>query len=59
MVLTSSYLLVPGLDNRQLSYTLRAQDKNKKSNMARPLRIEIPGGLYHLVSRGNEAKPSR
>jgi len=25
--------------------------------MARPLRIEFPGALYHVVSRGNERKP--
>jgi len=25
--------------------------------MARPLRIEFPGALYHLTSRGNEKKP--
>ena len=25
--------------------------------MARPLRIEFPGALYHVMSRGNERKP--
>src|SRR5436190_585375 len=25
--------------------------------MARPLRIEIPGGRYHLSARGNERRP--
>ena len=25
--------------------------------MARPLRIEFPGALYHVVARGNERKP--
>jgi putative transposase len=25
--------------------------------MARPLRIEFPGALYHVISRGNERKP--
>jgi hypothetical protein len=25
--------------------------------MARPLRIEYPGAVYHLTSRGNEKKP--
>ena len=25
--------------------------------MARPLRIELPGGLYHVMSRGNERQP--
>ena len=25
--------------------------------MARPLRIEFPGALYHAISRGNERKP--
>ena len=25
--------------------------------MARPLRIEYPGALYHVMSRGNERKP--
>jgi putative transposase len=25
--------------------------------MARPLRIEYPGALYHITSRGNEKKP--
>jgi putative transposase len=24
--------------------------------MARPLRIEIPGGRYHLTARGNERR---
>ena len=24
--------------------------------MSRPLRIEVPGGLYHVTSRGNERK---
>lgn len=24
--------------------------------MARPLRIEVPGGLYHVIARGNERK---
>ena len=24
--------------------------------MSRPLRIEIPGGLYHVMSRGNERR---
>jgi hypothetical protein len=27
------------------------------SSMARPLRIEFPGALYHLTSRGNESRP--
>ncbi len=25
--------------------------------MARPLRIEFPGAVYHVTSRGNERKP--
>jgi hypothetical protein len=25
--------------------------------MARPLRIERPGGSYHVTARGNERKP--
>ena len=25
--------------------------------MARPLRIDFPGGWYHVTSRGNERKP--
>ena len=25
--------------------------------MARPLRIEYPGAVYHVTSRGNEGKP--
>ena len=25
--------------------------------MARPLRIEYPGAVYHVTSRGNEKKP--
>jgi len=25
--------------------------------MARPLRIEYPGALYHVTSRGNEKRP--
>ncbi|HTG01923.1 MAG TPA: transposase [Nitrospirota bacterium] len=25
--------------------------------MARPLRIEYPGAVYHITSRGNEKKP--
>ena len=25
--------------------------------MARPLRIELPGGWYHITSRGNERRP--
>ena len=25
--------------------------------MARPLRIEFPGAVYHITSRGNERKP--
>jgi putative transposase len=25
--------------------------------MARPLRLEVPGGVYHLVARGNERRP--
>ena len=25
--------------------------------MARPLRIEFPGALYHVTSRGNERRP--
>ena len=25
--------------------------------MSRPLRIEIPGGLYHVMSRGNDRRP--
>ena len=25
--------------------------------MARPLRIEFPGALYHVMSRGNERQP--
>jgi len=25
--------------------------------MARPLRIEYPGALYHVTNRGNERKP--
>lgn len=25
--------------------------------MARPLRVEQPGGRYHVTSRGNERKP--
>jgi REP element-mobilizing transposase RayT len=25
--------------------------------MARPLRIQFPGALYHVISRGNERKP--
>ncbi len=25
--------------------------------MARPLRIEFPGALYHVISRGNERLP--
>ena len=25
--------------------------------MARPLRIEFPGALYHVTSRGNEKRP--
>ena len=25
--------------------------------MARPLRIEFPGALYHITSRGNERRP--
>jgi REP element-mobilizing transposase RayT len=25
--------------------------------MARPLRLEVPGGLYHVIVRGNERKP--
>ncbi|NLY02567.1 MAG: addiction module toxin RelE, partial [Rhodopirellula sp.] len=25
--------------------------------MARPLRIEFPGALYHVISRGNEKGP--
>ena len=25
--------------------------------MARPLRIEYPGALYHVMSRGNERRP--
>ncbi len=24
--------------------------------MARPLRLEYPGGLYHVIARGNERK---
>ncbi|MDZ7620373.1 MAG: addiction module toxin RelE, partial [Patescibacteria group bacterium] len=24
--------------------------------MARPLRIEFPGALYHVISRGNERR---
>jgi len=24
--------------------------------MARPLRVELPGGLYHVTSRGNERR---
>lgn len=27
------------------------------AGMARPLRIEFPGALYHVMSRGNERKP--
>jgi hypothetical protein len=26
--------------------------------MARPLRIEFPGALYHLTARGNAQQPS-
>jgi putative transposase len=25
--------------------------------MARPLRLEFPGALYHVTARGNERKP--
>jgi len=25
--------------------------------MSRPLRIEYPGAVYHITSRGNEKKP--
>ena len=25
--------------------------------MARPLRIQFPGALYHVMSRGNERRP--
>jgi len=25
--------------------------------MARPMRVEYPGALYHVTSRGNERKP--
>ena len=25
--------------------------------MARPLRIQFPGAVYHVISRGNERKP--
>ena len=25
--------------------------------MARPLRIQYPGAVYHVISRGNERKP--
>jgi putative transposase len=25
--------------------------------MARPLRLEFPGALYHITARGNERKP--
>lgn len=25
--------------------------------MARPLRVELPGALYHVTARGNERKP--
>jgi hypothetical protein len=25
--------------------------------MARPVRIEVPGGWYHVTARGNERKP--
>jgi len=25
--------------------------------MARPLRIEVAGGMYHVITRGNERKP--
>jgi REP element-mobilizing transposase RayT len=25
--------------------------------MARPLRIEFPGAVYHVTARGNERKP--
>jgi hypothetical protein len=27
------------------------------SGMARPLRIQFPGAVYHVISRGNERKP--
>ena len=29
----------------------------KDGGMARPLRIEKPGGWYHVTARGNERKP--
>jgi len=28
-----------------------------RTGMARPLRIEYPGALYHVISRGNEQRP--
>ena len=28
-----------------------------KNDMARPLRIQFPGALYHVTNRGNERKP--
>jgi len=27
------------------------------TGMARPLRIQFPGAVYHVISRGNERKP--
>ncbi len=35
----------------------RASSAANLGEMARPLRIEFPGALYHVIARGNERKP--
>src|SRR5881392_1385987 len=39
------------------SSVFRTKPREPRGTMARPLRIEFPGAVYHVTSRGNERRP--